>query len=185
MSSSQTSASGTRQKSISQGIPPGDPAQRAQINNMPLQNVPLSPNALLTASQLGQASQGASMRPQQAPQQANPMTAAIAQHLQSLPPDKLAREADRVDYMVHSYGTLARKPDLTFKDVISSAGQAVADGKATAEEAAAQVSNLPQDPVALRAAIQQRFKGMIIAASMLSGQQNAPAASVPVPGGQQ
>jgi hypothetical protein len=201
MTSSQTTASGTKQKSISQGMPPGDPAQRAQINNMPLEQVPLSPNALIAGSQLGQASQGAQMQPQQvqppsnmilgaaqpqqAPQQANPMTAAIAQHLQSLPPAKLAREAQRSDYMVHSYGTLARKPDLTLKDVISAAGQAIADGKATPEEATAEVSSLPQNPQALRAAIQKRFQAMIISASMLSGQRNAPAASVPVPGVQQ
>jgi hypothetical protein len=161
-------------------MPPGDPAQRAQLNNMPLGQVPLSPNLLTAGSQVSP--QGA---PMQGAPSGNPMTAAIAQHLQSLPPDKLAREAQRVDYMVHSYGTLARKSDLTLKDVISQAGQAIADGKATPEEGAKEVAGLPQDPVALRAAIQRRFQGMIIAASMLSGQQNAPAASVPMPGGQQ
>jgi hypothetical protein len=185
MTSSQTTASGTKQKSISRGMPPGDPAQRAQINNMPLEQVPLSPNALIAGSQLGQASQGAPMQPQQAPQQSNPMTAAIAQHLRSLPPDKLAREADRSDYMVHSYGTLARKPNLTMKDVISAAGQAIADGKATPEEATKEVTGLPQNPQALRAAIQQRFQGMIIAAAMLSGVKGASPESAAAPGGQQ
>ena len=166
MSNSQPPASGTRQKSISQGMPPGDPAQRAQVNNVPLGQVPLSQNLLIGGSQA--APQGAPQQPQQ-PQQANPMTAAIAQHLQSLPPGKLAREADRADYMVHAYGTLARKPNLTMKDVISQAGQAVADGKATPEEATQEVTSLPQDPTALRTALQQRFKTMIISAAMLSG----------------
>jgi hypothetical protein len=119
------------------------------------------------------------MQPQQAPQNPNPMTAAIAQHLKSLPPAKLARESDRADYMVHSYGTLARKPDLTLKDVISAAGQAIADGKATPEEATKEVSGLPQNPQALRAAIQQRFQAMIISASMLSGVKGAPSEPTP------
>jgi hypothetical protein len=155
-----------------------------------------APNALIGASELSQTSQGVPLsqsprmqpppnmligaqKPQQAPKRANPMTAAIAQHLKSLPPDKLAQEAARVDYMAHSYGTLARKPDLTFKDVISSAGQAVADGKATPEEATKQVTGLPQDPTALRSAIQQRFKGAIIAAVMLSGGKGAPQSAPP------
>ena len=52
MPNSQPPASGTRQKSSSQGMPPSDPAQRAQLNNAPLQN---APNALIAASTLGQA----------------------------------------------------------------------------------------------------------------------------------
>jgi hypothetical protein len=158
------------------------------------------PNALIGASELSQTSQGVPLsqspqmqpsanmligaqRPQQAPQRANPMTAGIAQYLRSLPPDKLAQEADRADYMVHSYGALARKPNLTMKDVISQAGQAIADGKATPEEGAKEVAGLPQDPVALRAAIQRRFEGMILKAVMLSGvkgtPQSAPTAAAP------
>ena len=140
-----------------------------------------APNALIAGSQPGQSYPGAPMQPQQ-PQQDNPLTAAIAQHLQSLAPAALAREAARSDYMVHSYGTLARKPDLTFKDVISQAGQAVADGKATPEEATQEVSGLPQNPVALKAALQQRFQAMIISAAMLSGVKGGPAGPATPPG---
>ena len=131
--------------------------------------------------------------PQQAQPQANPLTAAVAQHLQTLSPDKLKQEAARANYLVHSFGVLARKPNLTFKDVISQAGQAVADGKATPEEAMQEVMHMPQNPAALQAAVQQRFKAAIISAALLSGdkgvagsgaagpQQGAPPAPLAAP----
>ena len=175
MPNPQPPASGTRQKSISQGMPPGDPAQRAQINNVPLGQVPLSPNALLGASQA--AAQGA---PQQ-PQQANPMTAALAQGHRNMTPQQRAKAEDRADWQVHAFGTLSRKPDLTYQDVISMAAQSVVDKKATPQEASAAIAHLPQNPTQLRQVIKQHFVAAIINASLLSGsrQQAAPQQGAP------
>jgi hypothetical protein len=160
-------ADGVSQKSISQGMPPGDRAQRATFNNMPLADGQLQ-NSLLAASQSGAPAQG---MPAQSAPPGQQMTAAIAQHIGSMPPQKLAQAQSRADYLVHAFGTLARMPNLTFKDVIAMAGQSVADGKATPQEASAEVANLPQNPTQLRAVIAQRFKAEIISASLLSGSQ--------------
>lgn len=47
--------------------------------------------------------------------------------------------------------------EITTKAVIDTLGTAVAAGHTTAQQAASEVSKLPQDPQALRALIQQRF----------------------------
>jgi hypothetical protein len=167
MSGKQSSGDGARQKSSSQGMPPGDPARRAQMNNVPLTDAMLN-NRLLAGSPPGAAAQG--MQPTAAPP-GQQMTAAIAQHIASLPPEKLGQAQSRADYLVHAFGTLARKRNPTFKDVISMAGQSVADGQATPEEASAMMSGLPHNPAQLHAVIQQRFKAHIISASLLSGEQ--------------
>ena len=163
-------ASGTRQKSSSQGMPPGDPAQRAQLNNAPL------PNALIAGSQAA---------PQSAPAlKGNELTAALAQGHAGMSPQERAKEEARADWQVHAYGTLARKPDLTMQDVISMAAQSVVDGKATPQEASTSITGLPQNPTKLRQAMQQHFVAAILNASLLSGssqQATAPQQGVPPP----
>ncbi|WP_159013200.1 hypothetical protein [Acidisoma sp. S159] len=101
-------------------------------------------------------------------------------HPQNPDPTNLAGQIQRSNYWVHAYGTLARKPELTMQDVVSTAAQGVKDGKTTVEEASQTLAGLPKDPAQLRSFIVQRFKGAILGSvhlqDMAKSVQSAPAA---------
>jgi hypothetical protein len=101
-------------------------------------------------------------------------------HPQSPDPTNLAAQIQRSNYWVHAYGTLARKPELTMQDVVSTAAQGVKDGKTTVEEASQTLAGLPKNPAQLRGFIVQRFKGAILGSvhlqDMARSVQSAPTA---------
>lgn len=105
----------------------------------------------------------------------NAMTAAPAQrpqppsagaYIQSLglSPADVAKHVSLADYAAKEFGALARNPDVTHKDVINSAGQAVADGQITPTQAVQMLSQVPQDPDKLKPWLDAQYAGHLTAA---------------------
>lgn len=89
------------------------------------------------------------------------------------------------DYAAKEFGALARNPDVTHKDVINSAGQAVADGQITPTQAVGMLSQVPQDPDKLKGWLDAQYAGHLTAAvhlkAAIMGAPQAPAAAPQVP----
>src|SRR3954466_3385283 len=91
-------------------------------------------------------------------------------------PQELAKALTRTSYQAQALGALARKPGVTDKDVISSTGQAVADGHVTAAEAVTFLAGMPAD-AQLKPWLDQMYLRNLSAAVRLSAMQ----AGAPVP----
>lgn len=107
---------------------------------------------------MSQASAPPTMQATQGPQNpmaqqtagAAPQPLSAAALAASMTPQQLVKGADLATYSAQEFAALAKKPDLSSKDVVNSAGQAVADGKITASDAVEFLSGMPQDEQNLR-----------------------------------
>lgn len=91
-------------------------------------------------------------------------------------PQELAKAVTRTSYQAQALGALARKPDVTDKDVINSTGQAVADGHLTAADAVKFLASMPPDDQ-IKPWLDQMYLRNLSAAVRLSSMQ----AGAPVP----
>jgi hypothetical protein len=125
------------------------------------------------------------LRPQAAPQQArmfHPDPGGFVKGMNLSQPD-ITKYISLADYAAKQTGALARNPDVNYKDVINSMGQAVADGMVTPTQAVARLSQVPQDADKLKPWLDQQYAGHLAAAVHLKAiamgapqPQQAPAA---------
>ena len=94
------------------------------------------------------AMQGPQMAPQAAPQAPPDIGAQIG--AMNLPPAAIAKHARVASYVANELGALAKNPDVTQKDVVSAAGQAIADGIVDVPTSIKFLSGMPADDKALR-----------------------------------
>jgi hypothetical protein len=119
---------------------------------------------------------------QQGPQVPQNMAGAIQG--MNMDPAQMQKMAALATYTAQELGRLARNPNVTQKDVVNAAGQAVADGMVTAPDAVKWLSQAPQDPAQLKGWLDHLYMQNLSAAvhmkAMLAGgvqpQQQAPQA---------
>ncbi len=110
--------------------------------------------------------------------------AKIWNHVNSMAPHQLASAADRVNYVTPLLGKLSSNPNVTAKDVIKAAASGVADGKATAQEAIAFISKIPEDPAKVQPWLKNLYAQNMAAsvhmkAAQMAQQTAAPPSSAP------
>lgn len=106
------------------------------------------------------------------------------QHVQNQTPDVLAAHVATMDHVLPVLGRLAGDPDVTAKDVIKAATNAVAAGAMTPSKAVANIADMPADPDKLRPWLKERYadalaatvhaKAALMRQAMPQGQPAAP-----------
>jgi hypothetical protein len=93
----------------------------------------------------------ASRKPVAPQQHPGMMHARIWQQVQQTPPDDLAQKTAQTGFVTPILGALAGDPNVTRKDVIKAAADAVGSGKVPATQAVAFISQMPTDPTKIQA----------------------------------
>lgn len=95
---------------------------------------------------------GAGQNPLMQPQAPQPDVA------QSVTPEALQQHLAFTQYTTAALGGLAKKPDLTPKDVVSATAGAVAAGHLTTDDAVKFLTSMPPNPRDLTTWIQQKYR---------------------------
>lgn len=111
--------------------------------------------------------------------------AKIWQHVQQMAPNDVAAKAQELTYVIPVMGALASNPNVTRKDVIKSASNAVADGKVQASMAVQLLSQMPDDPEKLQSWLKSLYQTNLAAlvhikAAQMPAPQTAAPAQAPV-----
>ena len=107
--------------------------------------------------------------------------AKIWNHVNSMAPDDLKTTFDRVSHAVPILGALASNPNVTSKDVIKAAADAVANVKTSPSQAIAFISKIPDDPAKVQPWLKNLYAQNMAASVHMKAAQMAQQTAAPPP----